>query len=79
MAVTRGPECQECGGPTRVSPNPYFRTGLSVHSEVAVCGRCGTTAFVPVAAAPRPAAEVRRTLPDIVRGVLAKRSKHAAK
>lgn len=69
-----GPACEECGGPTRVSPNPYFRTGLSVHSEVAECRRCGTTAFVPVASAPRPAAEVRRTLPEIVRGVFTKRS-----
>lgn len=77
MAVTHGPECEECGGPTRVSPNPYYRTGLSVHSEVAECRRCGTTTFVPVTAAPRPAVEARRTLSEMVRGMLTKRSNRA--
>ena len=75
MAAVHGPQCEECGGPTRVSPNPYFRTGLSVHSEVAECRRCGTTTFVPVAAAPRTAVEVKRTLPEIVRGLLGRRQR----
>lgn len=39
--------CRICRADARLAPNPYFGTGLSVHSHIQVCTRCGAISFPP--------------------------------
>jgi hypothetical protein len=55
--------CASCGAGARLTTNPYYGTGLSVHAHVVTCTHCGRLGFPPRTEAPvaddEPAAVAR--------------------
>jgi hypothetical protein len=63
--------CPACDSAMKLTPNPYFGTGLAAHRNIALCGGCPNIAFVPEAEPVVVSAGDR--FADVVRSLLRRR------
>lgn len=63
--------CPSCESAMKLTPNPYFGTGLAEHRTIALCTGCQHIAFIPEPE--KPILGLADRVADMVRALLGRR------